>query len=68
MAINRDAAEWFKRHDMWQDVTYGILKGTDTWLVLKQTYADFGKSVVEEVARVDSRQAAIGYIKLLVEK
>jgi hypothetical protein len=67
MAINRDPAEWFDSLDSWADVTYGILKGTDTWFVLRRTYNDFGNTEVESVAEVDSRQAAIGFIKLLVE-
>jgi hypothetical protein len=69
MAINRDPAEWFDfyRPDKWDDVRYGILKGTDTWLVLRKTDADFGNTKVERVAEVDSRQAAIGYIKLLIK-
>jgi len=68
MAINRDPAEWFDRPDVWDAVRYGILKGTDTWLVLKQTATDFRKGTTEVLAEVDSRQAAIGFIKLLVEK
>lgn len=67
MAINRDPAEWFDLPDRMDDVVYGILKGTNTWLVLKKTYADFGKHKVEGLAQVDSRQAAIGYIKLLTK-
>jgi hypothetical protein len=63
MAINRDPAEWFYSPEQWDDVVYGILKGTDTWLVLRRRYSDR----VEKVAEVDSRQAAIGYIKLLVK-
>lgn len=68
MAINRDPAEWFERFDVWDNVVYGILKCTDTWLVLKKT-RDWTRSTrVETVARVDSRQAAIGYIKLLTQE
>jgi hypothetical protein len=69
MAINRDPAEWFDRFDVWDDVRYGILKGTDTWLVLKKesNYVP-NKDTVEVLAEVDSRPAAIGFIKLLVEK
>jgi hypothetical protein len=66
---DRDPAEWFDRLDAWEDVRYGIVKGTDTWLVLKKQDAFFPKSErVEVLAEVDSRQAAIGFIKLLVEK
>jgi hypothetical protein len=68
MAINRDPAEWFDRPNVWDTVRYGILKGTDTWLVLKQTDTDFRKDTTEVLAEVDSRQAAIGYIKLLVKE
>ena len=67
MAINRDAAEWFGRIDRW-DVVYGVLKTTDDWLVLKKDYAGFKDTEVTELARVDTRAAAIGFIKLLVEK
>lgn len=68
MAINRDPAEWFDRPDMWDDVRYGILKGTDRWLVLKKQSGYPKKDTIEVMAEVDSRQAAIGYIKLLMEK
>lgn len=68
MAINRDPAEWFERPHSMDDVVYGILKGEGTWLVLRRTYNFLGKTEVERVAEVDSRQAAIGFIKLLVEK
>jgi len=68
MAINRDPAEWFERPELWLDMTYGIVKKTDTWLVLKKQDKNFGGREVEVVAEVDSRAAAIGFIKLLVEK
>ena len=62
MAINRDPAEWFQQFD--REEVYGIVKGKDTWLVLRKWNLDFG-STVEKIAEVDSRAAAIGYIKLL---
>lgn len=65
MAINRDPAEWFERFD--REETYGIVKATDKWLVLRKWNLDFGSTKIDQVAQVDSRQAAIGYIKLLVE-
>ena len=68
MAINRDAAEWFERFDRWEDVIYGVLKARDDWLVLKKDYAGFKDTEVTELARVDTRAAAIGFIKLLMEK
>jgi len=68
MAINRDPAEWFKRYDVWGDETYGIVKKTDTWLVLRKPHQDFGDREVKVVAEVNSRAAAIGFIKLLMEK
>lgn len=68
MAINRDAAEWFERLDRWEDVVYGVLKAKDDWLVLKKDYTGFKDTEVTELARVDTREAAIGFIKLLVEK
>ena len=67
MAINRDPAEWFERHDRWEDVVYGILKGTNEWVVLKKQWIG-STPKVSELARVESRQTAIGFIKLLVEK
>jgi hypothetical protein len=67
MAINRDAAEWFYRPDRFDEVEYGILKATDEWLVLKRTQLDFGKPDVEVIARAESRQAAIGFLKLMKE-
>lgn len=68
MAINRDAAEWFERFDRWEVATYGVLKAKDDWLVLKKDYTGFKDTEVTELARVDTRAAAIGFIKLLVEK
>lgn len=71
MAINRDPAEWFERPDRWEDVVYGILKATNEWVVLKRKNPDEWDSnltKVSELARVESREAAIGFIKLLVEK
>ena len=68
MAINRDPAEWFVRPDRMDNVEYGILKTADGWLVLRREYLfPFSEKRANEVARVDSRQAAIGYIKLLKE-
>lgn len=67
MAINRDAAEWFYRPDRFDEVEYGILKTADGWLVLKKTQLDFGKPDVEVIARAESRQAAIGFLKLMKE-
>jgi len=68
MAINRDPAEWFERPELWLGVTYGVVKKPDTWLVLKKQDKNFGGREVEVVAEVDSRAAAIGFIKLLMEK
>ena len=68
MAINRDPAEWFHDPKFWSDVAYGVVKKTDTWLVLKKQDKNFGGREVEVLAEVDSRAAAIGFIKLLVEK
>lgn len=68
MAINRDAAEWFERPDRWDDVIYGVLKAKDDWIVLKKDYTGFKDTEVTVLARADTREAAIGFIKLLVEK
>ena len=68
MAINRDAAEWFERFDRWEDVIYGVLKAKDDWLVLKKDYAGFKDTEVTVLARADTREAAIGFVKLLMEK
>jgi hypothetical protein len=67
MAINRDPAEWFERFDRMDEVVYGILKATNEWVVLKKE-GMYTAPEVSEVARVGSRQAAIGFIKLLVEQ
>lgn len=68
MAINRDAAEWFERRDRMEEVVYGVLKTKDDWLVLKKDYTGFKDTEVTVLARADTREAAIGFIKLLVEK
>jgi hypothetical protein len=67
MAINRDPAEWFYRHDRMDDVVYGILETTEGWKVLKKEWMG-STHKVSEIAQVDSRKAAIGIIKLLTEK
>lgn len=69
MAINyRDVAEWFERYDrLDDDVVYGILERKDGWVVLKKEY-EHPKTKVSEIVQVDSRKAAIGFIKLLLEK
>ena len=67
MAINRDAAEWFYRFDQSNNIGYGVLKTADGWLVLKRTQFDFSKPDVEVIARAESRQAAIGFLKLMKE-
>jgi hypothetical protein len=67
VAINRDPAEWFERPERWNDVVYGILERKDGWVVLKKEWA-YIPPKVSEIAQVDSRKAAIGIIKLLVEK
>ena len=66
MAINRDPAEWFQRRDRWEDVEYGVLQAKNEWVVLKKHWIG-SVPKVSEVARVDSRKAAIGFIKLLRE-
>jgi hypothetical protein len=66
MAINRrDIAEWFERHDRLDAVVYGVMETAEGWKVLKKEWM---ATKVSEIAQVDSRQAAIGFIKLLVEK
>lgn len=67
MAINRDPAEWFERHDRLDDEVYGILETAEGWKVLKKEWM-YSPTKISEVAHVDSRKAAIGIIKLLVEK
>jgi hypothetical protein len=67
MAINRDPTEWFDRHDRMDDVVYGVLETAGRWKVLKKEWRAQYPSV-SEIAQVDSRKAAIGFIKLLVEK
>jgi len=65
MAINRDPAEWFEHPA--NDIAYGILKGTDEWVVLRKETLNEWKNHVSEVARVPTRDGAIGIIKLLKE-
>ena len=67
MAINRDPAEWFERRDRMDEEAYGILETKKGWRVLKKEWM-YTKTKISEVAHVDSREAAIGIIKLLVEK
>jgi hypothetical protein len=66
MAINRDPAEWFQRRDRWEDVEYGVLQAKKEWLVLKKEWMGSTPKVTV-IAQVDSREAAIGFIKLLRE-
>ena len=67
MAINRDPAEWFERHNCIDDVVYGVLETKEGWKVLKKEWM-YTPTKVSEIAQVDSRKAAIGIIKLLTEK
>ena len=64
MAINRDPAEWFVRYDRMDDVVYGVLQAKKEWLVLKKEWMGSTPKVTV-IAQVDSREAAIGFIKLL---
>jgi hypothetical protein len=66
MAINRDAAEWFERYDRMDDVVYGVLQAKKEWLVLKKQWIGSTPKVTV-IAQVDSREAAIGILKLLKE-
>lgn len=66
MAINRDAAEWFERYDRMDDVVYGVLQAKNEWLVLKKQWIGSTPKVTV-IAQVDSREAAIGILKLLKE-
>jgi len=67
MAINRDPTEWFERLDLMEEAVYGILKRTNEWVVLKKEWM-YSTPKVSEVVRVPTREAAIGFIKLLVER
>jgi hypothetical protein len=67
MAINSYLIEWFDRYDLMDEIVYGILETAEGWKVLKKEWM-YTPTKVSEVARVDSREAAIGFIKLLVEK
>jgi hypothetical protein len=67
MAINLDPIEWFERYDRLDDEVYGILATREGWKVLKKEWM-YSTTKISEVAHVDSRKAAIGIIKLLVEK
>ena len=72
---NTDPVEWFQMLDprqTWSDTfTHGIVEFNGGWIVVKKEFADALVNPhmrVSEVARVESREAAIGFIKLLVEK
>ena len=64
MAINRDPAEWFERYDRMDDVVYGVLQAKKEWLVLKKEWVGSTPKVTV-IAQADSREAAIGFVKLL---
>ena len=69
MAINRERIEWFDRPDRMDEVVYGILDGKDRYFVFKKEFSDkYSNEIVEVLTEADSRQAAIGFIKLLVER
>ena len=65
MAINRDPAEWFEHPA--NDIAYGIVRNKEEWLVLRKERLDDWKNHISEVARVPTRDGAIGIIKLLRE-
>lgn len=67
MAINRDPVEWFERYDRMDEEAYGVMETAEGWKVLKKEWM-YTPTKVSELAKVESRQAAIGFIKLLVEK
>ena len=63
-----DPVEWFGRFD--SHITYGVFedKTTGEWVVVKKEFADaLGDSMlnVSPIARVPTRDGAIGIIKLL---
>ena len=63
MAVNRDPAEWFGRFD--SHITYGIVRNKEEWLVIRREKLDDWENCISEVARVPTRDGAIGIIKLL---
>jgi hypothetical protein len=68
MAINHgDVAEWFESYDRMDDEVYGVMETAEGWKVLKKEWRYYPIKI-SEIAHVDSRKAAIGIIKLLVEK
>jgi hypothetical protein len=68
MAISKYQVEWFDRPDRMDEVVYGILECEDECFVFKKEFSGkYSNGIVDEVARADSRQAAIGFIKLLVK-
>jgi hypothetical protein len=69
MAITNAGIEWFDRPDRMDEVVYGILDCKDRYLVFKKEFSGkYSNGIVDVLTEADSRQAAIGFIKLLVEK
>jgi hypothetical protein len=61
-----EGAEWFDQRSL--DTVYGVYKTTSgEWLVLKRVLLDNFKLYTTRLAQVDSREAAIGILKLLKE-
>ena len=75
MASNKDSVEWFQMRNpanIWGDpFTHGIVEFNRGWIVVKKEFVDaLGESYtkVSEIARVPTREAAIGILKLLKEE
>ena len=68
MAINHgDVAEWFESYNRMDDEVYGVMETAEGWKVLKKEWM-YSPTKISVIAQVDSRKAAIGFIKLLLEK
>ncbi len=60
-------AEWFDQRSL--EMVYGVYKTTSgEWLVLKRVLLDSFKLHTQQIAQADSREAAIGFLKLLGAK
>ena len=62
-----EGAEWFDQRSL--DTVYGIYEtNSEEWLVLKRVLGDNFKLYTTRLAQADSREAAIGFLKLLGAK
>jgi len=62
-----EGAEWFDQRSL--DTVYGIYEtNSEEWLVLKRMLGDDYKLHTQQIAQAPTREAAIGFLKLLGAK